>query len=84
MEKDFGDMKTTGPLNTVSSDNGEAGMGLHPAETVQHDAVFGEVTKEGPNYRGVSLLVLAQYVPLVSTANTIGCSWDGSQQSLSC
>ncbi|KAL2207215.1 hypothetical protein CC79DRAFT_704940 [Sarocladium strictum] len=53
MEKDFGDMKTTGPLNTASSDNGEAGMGLHPAETVQHDAVFGEATKEGPNYRSL-------------------------------
>jgi hypothetical protein len=53
MEKSLGDMKTSGPLNMVESDNGESG--LHPAETVQHDAVFGEVTKEGPNYRSVSL-----------------------------
>jgi hypothetical protein len=84
MEKDFGNMKTTVPLNTASSDNGEAGMGLHPAETVQHDAVFGEVTKEGPNYRGVSLPGPSKYLPLIQTADTIGCSWVGSQQSLSC
>lgn len=52
MEKYPNDMKTRDPQQADSSDNLESG---HPElGVVQHDAVFGEVTDEGPNYRSVS------------------------------
>lgn len=30
-------------------------------ESVEHDAVFGELTQDGPNYRNVSLLELGSF-----------------------
>lgn len=47
----YSDEKKAEPLNAVSSDNGESGV---MTQDVVHDPVFGEVTKEGPNYKGVS------------------------------
>lgn len=47
----YPDEKKADPLNVVSSDNGESGV---MATDVVHDPVFGEVTSEGPNYKGVS------------------------------
>ena len=48
----FQDMKTPEARNSRASDSGEAGLGED--QEVCHDAVFGEVTDKGPNYRNVS------------------------------
>lgn len=55
MSKDhtFTSMKTQEALNSRASDSGEAGIVAD--QEICHDAVFGEVTEEGPNYRNVSL-----------------------------
>lgn len=53
MAKTLDDMKTPDPLNEVASGDGVAGA--LEAQDIHHDAVFGEVTEEGPNYRNVSV-----------------------------
>lgn len=44
------DMKPPALINSMSSD-GEAGV--PESQEIRHDAVFGEVTEKGPNYRNV-------------------------------
>ena len=46
------DIEAPEPIIHVPSQMGEILKGEHTT----HDAVFGEVTEDGPNYRNVSLL----------------------------
>ena len=53
MARTSNDFKAPGPLNAVPSSS-EDGIALE-SQHICHDEVFGEVTKEGPNYRSASL-----------------------------
>ena len=44
--------QTKNTKTVVPTDPGNEKVAPHD-ETVQHDAVFGEITEEGPNYRDV-------------------------------
>lgn len=47
------DLETAGPIENESSQIGE----ILKASNPNHDAVFGEIIEDGPNYRNVGSLI---------------------------
>lgn len=54
MSKEYKDVEDLRPVQTT--DEGEVVVRRRGSAASTHDAVFGEMTEHGPNYRNVSIM----------------------------